>query len=164
MAKSEHANKEYFQKLEVLVSAMKAVDDTFALDVTALGFSSDQMLKLGDLDALVDLYRKPEQHSLYNMINRFFVVFLGRGFVYEMETPTVTAFEFKVVGNNVTLNFNTLSDGTYSEEVDLVGMSDRIWLCRLLGGLSPAVPVHNYNAVDFSLVLKDKQLTIQTLA
>ncbi|MNP89129.1 hypothetical protein D3C85_15300 [compost metagenome] len=158
MAKSEHANKEYFERLEVLVRQVATVEGAIVLNV-----DSPTAIQLSTLDGLLDLYRKPEHHSMYNMINRFYVVLLGKAFEYLLETPVVTAFEFKVTDKTVTLNFETLKDGRFSEEVDFVGKADKIWLCRLLGGLSPVIKVQDYNGVDFTFALKDKELTIEVI-
>lgn len=164
---NEHANKEYFERLEKLVSRVREVDGVMMLDVShpaiILSEGTEDLITIADLDALVDLYRKPEQHALYNMINRFFIVFLGKAFKYHLDVPTITTFEFKVEDNVVKLSFDTTKDGRYEEAVTLVGKSDRLYLGRLLSGLSPAVSVSDCAERDYVFALKDRALTLKEL-
>lgn len=167
MNMNEHANKEYFTRLEQLVGRVREVDGLMVLDVAhpaiVLSEGKENLISIADLDGLVDLYRKPEQHALYNMINRFFIVFLGKEFRYHLDIPTITSFEFKVKDDLVCMSFDTLKDGRYAEGVKLVGKSDRLYLARLLSGLSPAVNVSQCATSDYVFSFKDRTLLLQEL-
>lgn len=167
MIMNEHGNREYFERLEKLVGRVREVDGLLMLDVAhpaiMLKEGQENLISIADLDGLVDLYRKPEQHALYNMINRFFIVFLGKAFKYHLDVPTITTFEFKVEDNVVKLSFDTTKDGRYEEAVTLVGKSDRLYLGRLLSGLSPAVDVRPSAENNYVFSLKDRVLSLEEL-
>lgn len=145
-------SKELFEELEALMGCMEVRDGTRYFNF------GDRQISFNVLSKFLDLFRHPEQEALYNMINRIFVVFLGRKFEYLLDIPTIKAFSFKLIGNILTMRVETTNCGIYDEKVQLVGLSDRMYLTRLFNCLTVNAPMVQFYDADYEFSLADRSL------